>query len=145
MESPRMLTTEPLDLDDEEVASPTSDLPDLDPASWLARDDGRVTGYVGVRGGRLKVGALTQGEMERLRKGASKPNPRDVKGEKILDSGLLNRLIISHALSKANGGQIITPDQLEGKLTGDLTEIAKRILALSGFTEVGERDELPFD
>lgn len=142
MANPRILTNEPAE--DVEPA-PEAPQPDLDPASWLARDESDVTGYVSVRGGRLKVGALTQGEMERLRKAASQPNPRDLKGERIVDGALLNRLIIAHALNKANPGSDISHEQLAGKLTGDLTEIVKTILAQSGFSEVGERQELPFD
>jgi hypothetical protein len=129
--APRTLTTEPSDI--EQV--------DLDPGAWLARDESDVVGRVSVRGGTLLVGALTQGEMEQLRAASSKINPRDVKGERIIDAGLLNRWVIAKAMMKANPDVTITPDQLATKLTGDLTEIARKILALSGFKSDGERDE----
>lgn len=136
--APRILTTA--------VSEDVPEQTDLDPAAWLARDDSGVMGHVSVRGGRLKVGALLQGEIEEIRQLASKINPRNVKGERILDPGLFNRWVISKALSKANGGDLINPDQLSSKLSGELKEIAAKVLALSGYKQDGERDDdLPFD
>lgn len=151
IERPRMLTTEPDDdLELESVADPETP-EDLDPRTWLARDESDVVGRVSVRGGSLKVGALTQGEMEMLRKRASKPNPaypRD-PSKRIQDDGLLNRWVIAHAMSKAAGTagtpDEVQPEALTGKLTGDLTELARKILKLSGFVDEDERVDLPFD
>src|SRR5258708_18975155 len=145
-----MITTEPDDFDDPPL---TEEPQDLDPRAWLAGDEGNVTGRVSVRGGTLAVGALTQGEMTMLRKQSSRQSPRG--GERILDSDLLNRWVISYAMAKGKSpgadAAILTAEAeeylkpLNAKLTGDLTEVARKILRLSGFVDEAERQDDPFD
>lgn len=154
MESPRMLTTEPND-DDLELDPPTAEAvqKDLDPDEWLARDEGSVMGRVSVRGGTLRVASLIQSEMTMLRKQASKVNPRG--GERIVNSDLLNRYVIGYAIAKGKnptGAPVEVLAEAEGylkplnsKLTGELTEIARKILRVSGFVDDAEREDLPFD
>lgn len=132
---------------------------DLDPGAWLARDDTKRMGRVQVSGGTLKVGALTNREYDALRakvRRVNPANPRDPDG--IVDSKKLSRLLVAYAINKAHGwarlegstivmdSNGIAPEALDGKLTGDVLELMRGILALSGLVEADQRQApVPFE
>lgn len=104
-------------------------LEDINPLDWLGKDDSQATGFIPVVGGRMKVSAITEGELNRLVKQSQDFDPRTKSGK--MNPGKLRLAIICYSINKANGTQI-TAEQLQNKLVGELTTIQKEIFRISG-------------
>jgi hypothetical protein len=114
---------------------------DIDPRHWLESDDGAVTGFVNTRAGRLKIAALTEAETDQVRRGSEKPiNPGNPKSGKRIDLKKLRTLTVCVSLNKAHPGSNIMPDELEKKLSGEITMIVNEISKLSGYSEEEEEN-----
>jgi hypothetical protein len=120
---------------------------DIDPRQWLTHDTSVVTTSVKTMAGRLKIAALDEKETEAARKFAEKPhNPGRPNGPKDINLTKLRCATVAISLNKAYGWtntpQQINPDEVQKKLSGEITTIVAAISKLSGYEE-DEKDEDP--
>ena len=111
---------------------------DINPREWLDSDDSAIIGYVQTRIGRLKIAALTEEESDTIRKGSERPiNPGKTNSGKKIDLKRLRVLTVAASLNKAykDQGIVISPDEVQRKLTGEVTSIVQKISELSGYKE----------
>lgn len=120
----------------EVLSMPAAEVRDIDPAEWLATQDGEMVGFVEVEGVRLKIAALTEGETQSLMKRSRRPDPQRPGDPPKLDSMSFRLGMIVESLNKANPDKPpITANLLAGKKTGVLTQIQDAIMTLSGYNK----------
>ena len=139
--------TEPFSDDPEPIVqkvNPFTDKPvveeDIDPRQWLTHDTSTVTTTVQTMAGRLKIAALDEKETEAARKFAEKPsNPGRPNGPKDINLTKLRCATVALSLNKAYGytntPNQIQPDEIQRKLSGEITTIVEAISKLSGYQE----------
>jgi hypothetical protein len=120
---------------------------DIDLEQWLAEDDTAKFDYVMIGDRRMKVGVLTQGEWEDLDAESRKPpvgriNPANPKGPRQRNVNWLARRVIAYAINKGAGRDVVKPEDLLKKVTGDLVAIQKAVTRLSGLDDAGGTDEV---
>lgn len=131
---------------DDPVHPDTDESPDkdIDPSDWLAgkadQDAGedKLVGWANIPslGVRMRMAALTEEEHVSIQKLARRRDKTDPKRFK-LDQSAYKCLFISTALNKAKGiglGQpgYIAPEQLAARPTGELNELMKQAMQISG-------------
>ena len=139
----------------EEPPVPTGEVieHDVDPATWLEKDDSTRTATVMTSAGPLRIAAINDDELDKLmalaKTKVDRTNPR---GERKIDTMRLRRLLITYSINKAYGyenppGNLHQPDKalsptnpkLLRKLTGELTKIQKEVQSLSGLDDDNEK------
>lgn len=119
-------------------ANPPAEGSDVSLAAYLAEDDSTVTGTITISKGRkIKIGVVTELEMEQLQNSATKPDPRAGRGATKFDQVLFRRMLAVKALHKADPSipeaTILANFVGNTRLAGDITAIAEGCAKLSGF------------
>lgn len=122
---------------------------DIDPRTWLQSQDELIIGRVKTRAGFIKIAALTEAETDKVRKAAERPiNPGKPQLGNKIDLKRLRTNTACESINKANAGvpgyQPIVPNELERKLSGEITSIVNQISKLSGYTEEEEESLTTF-
>jgi hypothetical protein len=120
--------------------NPGAEPQDIDPAQWLEASTGLVTDYVVTRKGRLKIAALTETESDVIRKASESINPSNPHGPKKLNIKKMRLGTVAASINKAHGytpadPRFMTPEKLQGALTGEITMIVNKITEIGGFKE----------
>jgi hypothetical protein len=132
--------------DDEELADPselgTVDEPeDIDPSDWLSGGGAAVAdgvGYFTLRNGkRLKIAMVTDGEENRIRTMSKRPAPGSPGRGLKVDFSTYRREFIAFSINKAHGylkgdPKQVTGEQLKAQPVGELTQMLKAVMELSG-------------
>lgn len=134
-------------MENQEQLEPTTatEPQDIEPGQWLAASKEVPTETVEVKGGRIKLAALTEKESDQLRRLAERINPSNPRGPKLMDLKKMRIVTACASINKAYGytpsdPRFLRPEQLEEALTGELTMINKKIAEISGYKEDSSAD-----
>lgn len=116
----------------------------VDPAAWLALPADKTDDVTLPSGHVLKISSLTDGETEEVTKLAQRFDPR-TKSQKF-DPLRFKREVVAYSVNKAHGLSIgqsdyLTGDALKGRPVGELNELCRAVLELSGQTTDGETQD----